>query len=388
LARIGFDIRFCSDHFPGIGRVTYNVARALGEIAYGHELLLLHNRRLANHRFDISALAATPSIQFIELDLSPFAPANQWHVPLLARRLGLDLLHTPYYIAPYFGLPCPSVTTIYDIIGHHFPQYLSRQGQLLFEATTRLALLRSAAILTGSQSARSDLMTIYRANPTRLVVTPFGVEERFHPQSEEVVAKLKAKLRLNKRYVLYLGANKPHKNLERLLKAWGQLGKEWADLVAPWRLVLAGLGGGGEDATQHLVAEHGLQGVQLVPNVADEDLPALYSGADIFAFVSFYEGFGLPPLEAMACGTSVLCSHTSSLPEVVGNDALRVDPFSIDEITAGLVKLMSDDTAREQLRAAGLVRARAFTWHRTAQATLHVYEQLLHTNGNVLEGTQ
>jgi glycosyltransferase involved in cell wall biosynthesis len=378
MARIGLDIRYCSDHFPGIGRVTYELARALGELAHGHELLLLHAPGLENTRFDIGALAAHPATALVEIPYGPFAPAMQWYGPLLARKLRLDLLHTPYYVAPYFGLPCPSLVTIHDIIGHRFPEQLSPRGRLFFEATMRLAIRSAARVLTVSHSARADLMAAYGLRPERVTAIPWGVHARFAPQGPAKVAALRARYGLPERYLLYLGANKPHKNLERLLRAWEWLHRERPGLLAEgWTLVLAGHRDPRHDADARFVAERRVPGVRLLGDVADADLPALYSGAGAFVFASYYEGFGLPPLEAMACGAPVLCADASALPEVVGDAALLVDPFSFQAIGASLARLLEDASLREELRARGLRRAGAFSWRRAAQETLKVYEEVL-----------
>jgi alpha-1,3-rhamnosyl/mannosyltransferase len=178
--------------------------------------------------------------------------------------------------------------------------------------------------------------------------------------------------------VLYLGSNKPHKNLERLIRAWERANEGAAPTgpVGAAQLILAGHEDAKHPEARQMVAERGLGArVRFLPNVGDADLPALYSGAAVFAFPSYYEGFGLPPLEAMACGTPVLCAYASSLPEVVGEAALMVDPYSSIEIAEGLVHLLSRPALRRDLRERGLRRAREFSWRRTALATLRVYER-------------
>jgi alpha-1,3-rhamnosyl/mannosyltransferase len=377
MARIGLDVRFCCDHFPGIGRVTYELAWALGELEHGHELVLLHNPRMPNTRFDIAALGRLPATYLVEVPYDPFSPAVQWFLPLVARKLGLHLLHTPYYLAPYAGLPCPSVVTIHDIIGHRYPQYLSWRGRLLFELTMRLAIMSASHVLTVSQSARADLMAAYGLRAERVTAVPWGVSRRFAPQPDGRVAALRERYGLPECYVLYLGANKPHKNLERLLRAWERLASERPALLAGWELVLAGHRDPKHDADRRFVAERHLPQVRLLGDVDEAELPALYSGAALFAFVSFYEGFGLPPLEAMACGTPVLCAYASALPEVVGHAALAVDPFSISEIAEGLGRLIGNSALRRQLGEQGLRRAREFSWRRAAIRTLDVYEALM-----------
>lgn len=373
--RIGFDGRYAGDHFPGIGRYSLGLARALAELEHGHSLVLILDPRAAVGRYDMVALGGLPGVEIAHLAASPFSLGQQLALPALARKLRLDLLHSPYFIKPYLGLPCPSVVTIYDLIGWRFPRTLALRGRLLYRAAMAMAVRSAAAVLTISESARADIEHVYAPPPGRVVVTPLAAGRSFRPQSAEAVAALRARLGLPEQYVLYVGSNKPHKNLERLVRGWGRALE--AGVGAQVELVIAGHAAQSHAALQALVAEQGLTAsVRFVPRVADADLPALYSGAAVFAFLSYYEGFGLPPLEAMACGAPVLCAYASSLPEVVGEAALTVDPYSSQEIGAGLVRLLRSPALRQLLSERGRRRALEFSWRRTALGTLRVYEQV------------
>lgn len=378
--RIGIDARYISDHFPGIGRYVMNLSLALAPLAPPHTLVLLYNPHLPNTRHDLDRLRPFPAVEMVPTLAPPFSLREQWEIPRLARTLRLDLLHSPYYLKPYVGLPCPSVVTIYDLIGRRLPGTLSLRGRLLFNLTTWLALHTSQRIITISQSARDDILHSYRIQAERIAVTPLAADHRFVPQPPDVVEAVRAKYGLPPRYVLYLGANKPHKNLERLVRAWEQFCRyEYPEQVgiiqSGLRLVLAGHEDLRYPQVRRLVESRLLEKlVMFLPNVDDEDLPALYSGADIFVFPSLYEGFGLPPLEAMACGIPVLCARASSLPEVVGTAALTVAPHDIDEMVQGLRYLILCPSLREHLREKGLARARQFSWQRTARETLALYK--------------
>ena len=373
--RVGIDARYVYDHFPGIGRYVYALATALGELEHGHTLLLLHNPALRSSRLDLHALKRFPNIELVETTARPFSLAEQAQVPALARRLRLDLLHCPYYIRPYGPLPCPSVTTIYDLIGRRFPKLLPWRGRLLFDLATRLAIRRSQRVIAISGSARDDIHHYYRVPRERIALTPLAADRSFAPQPPAVIAALRARLGLPARYVLFLGANKPHKNGERLVRAWRRVVEEGGEATADATLLMAGHYDPRYPEAKQLVAEYGLEArVRFMPNVAEADLPALYAGAEIFCFPSYYEGFGLPPLEAMACGAPVVCAFASSLPEVVGEAALTVDPHSSLEIAAALTRLLRNEGLRNQMRERGLRRARQFSWRRTALATLDVYE--------------
>ena len=371
--RIGLDARYVYDHFPGIGRVISQLAAALSNLLTDQQLVILYHPQLPNTRYDLQALADHPQVELVACPIAPFSLAEQTQLPLFLRRLRLDLLHSPYYIKPYFGLPCPSVVTIYDLIGRRFPQTLSWRGRLLFEWSTRLALRTSRAVLTISEHARNDLFFDYRIPRERITVTPLAADPRFQPQTSDQIADFRVRYQIPEQYVLYLGSNKPHKNLERLVRAWERLCNEGHNDGV--RLLIAGHVDPRYGEIPAFVAERGLsERVRFLPNVPEADLPTLYSGALLFAFPSYYEGFGLPPLEAMACGTPVLCAYASSLPEVVGEAALTVDPYSFLEMAEGLRRLIYSRPLRSRLRKLGLERAKLFNWERTAEATLAVYE--------------
>ncbi len=375
--RIGLDARYVYDHFPGIGRYVVNLARALGDLNHDHTIVLLYNPALPNTRHNLEALRACRAIELVDTTSRPFTLSEQWRLPMLARTLHLDLFHTPYYIKPYFGMPCPVLVTIYDLIGRRWPQLLSWRTRLVFLFTTWLAIQTSARIITISASSRDDLAHYYNLSLERIAVTPLAADARFHPQTSPVVASIRATYRLPERYVLYVGANKPHKNLERLIGAWERLvmaGDAYS--AGNIRLVIAGHHDPRYAHVQQMVSQRNLTATVLfIPNVDEADLPALYTGAEVFVFPSYYEGFGLPPLEAMACGVPVLCANTSSLPEVVGDAALMVDPANIDAIAAELRQLLEHASLRADLRGRGLQQASTFTWQRTAAQTLQAYRE-------------
>jgi alpha-1,3-rhamnosyl/mannosyltransferase len=200
-----------------------------------------------------------------------------------------------------------------------------------------------------------------------------------------VLETMRRKYALPERFVLYLGSNKPHKNLVRLVEAWFQVSRSKFQVATTsdvkrgtWnlKLVLAGHWDPRYPQAQQRAAELRLEdSVRFLGDVSEADLPALYNLATIFAFPSLYEGFGLPPLEAMACGTPVACANTSSLPEVVGDAALLFDPLDVEGMAATIAQTLSDASLRAALRARGLARARLFSWERTAKETLMAYRE-------------
>jgi len=383
---IGIDARYVQDHFPGIGRYTFNLTRALAEIAPQEHFVIFHNPALPNTRYDLAALAAYPNLEFVSLAIPTFSLAEQVHLSRVVRtslayhqsktvnlQSPISLFHSPYYIKPYFGLPCPSVVTIYDVISARYPEYLpSWRARLVFEMTTRLALASAAHVFTLSATSRRDLITLYHVPPAKITVTPLAADDRFQPQPAETVAALRHKYGLPQNYVLYLGINKPHKNLKRLLAAWRLCHREH-----PTGRVPLVIGGAWDPRYSHLtqiVDEFELSAVvRFLGPVPEADLPALYAGATLFVFPSLYEGFGLPVLEAMACGAPVACSATSSLPEVAGDAALFFDPTDVEAMAVTLTRALAEPDLRRALREQGLARARQFSWHQTAQKTMEAY---------------
>jgi alpha-1,3-rhamnosyl/mannosyltransferase len=386
--RIAVDARYVADHFPGIGRYVYGLLDALAGLDQPHTLLVLHNPALPNTRFDLGALARNQAVELVATGARPFTPGEQLHIAGILRRLRADLYHAPYYVMPYFGLPCPAVVTLYDAIPRLFPAEVSPRARLLFDLLTRLALRAARGLIAISESARRDIAAAYRTPPERIAVTPLAAGARFRPQPPEAVAALRARHDLPERYVLSLCSNKPHKNLVALVEAWAVLRElnvgtsnvERRTSNVPTfdvQLVVAGAWDPRYPEARDLAARRGLgAAVRFLPHVAEADLPALYAGAEVFVFPSRYEGFGLPPLEAMACGAPVVCGALSSLPEVVGEAGLLVDVTRPAAIAEGLARVLADAGLRVRLREAGLRRAATFSWRRTAELTLGVYEHV------------
>lgn len=404
--RVVIDGRYVNDHFPGIGRYVYNLLSALGELATVHTFAVLYNPDLPNTRYDMAALAKLPSLRLVATQLRPFSLREQTQLPRLLRSLQTDLFHATYYVRPYFGLSCPSITTLYDTIPRLFPAEVSPRARLLFSLLMRQAVRSSQHVLAISASARQDLIDTFGIAPERITVTALAADPRFAPQPAPAVASLRANYGLPERYLLALSSNKPHKNLVALVEAYAMLGAgSWELGVGgavtrrdvgvgrqvmrasgsipvpqlPARipaLVIAGHWDERYPQARAAVERLGLgTRVRFLPNVAEADLPALYSGAELFVFPSRYEGFGLPALEALACGAPVVASNRSSLPEVVGDAAVLVEPNAA-ALADGMARVLRDETLRLRLRAHGPERAAAFSWRNTAQATLAVYEHM------------
>ncbi len=372
------DARTATDHFPGIGRYVVNLARAMTPLLDGDERLILLRDPTQPSRWDLRALAGE-KLQVVDAPLSPFTLRQQWAIPRLLRRLGADLYHSPYYLMPY--LPgVPTVVTMYDLIPLLFPHRVSTPARLLFRWMTVLALQAASHVIVISQATRRDLLTFYHLPPQKVTAVPLAADPAFHPQLPAEVERVRRKYGLPENCLLYLGSNKPHKNLLRLVQAWAHVthcASRITLYVSSFTLAIAGPWDPRYPEPRLLAERLGLENIRWLGPVSEADLPALYSAATAFIFPSLYEGFGLPVLEAMACGVPVLCSDTASLPEVAGEAALTFNPFDGAEMTARIEEALGNRALREEMREKSLRQAARFSWERTAQETLKVYTEAI-----------
>ena len=366
---IVLDARTATDHFPGIGRYVVNLAAALKAIAPALDLALLIDSTVPAGRLTL------PDLPVIACPIDPFALQQQWRVPKLLRDLKATLYHSPYYLMPY-RTGVPTVLTAYDVIPLIYPQYYTAVRRLIFRVAHGLALRTARVVLAISEATKRDLVQHFGIDANKISVTPLATDVRFTPQSASAIQVVREKYRLPDRYVLYFGSNKPHKNLPRLVGAFSK--SAISNQQSAIHLVIAGSWDGRYNEAKQLAANN--DRIRFIGPVSEADLPALYGGATVFAFVSEYEGFGLPPLEAMACGTPVIASNMSSLPEVIGDAGLLVDPHDVNAIAAALDRVLGDADLRLDLKQRGLDRAAQFSWARTAQQTLDVYQSIASDN--------
>ncbi|MDH7488132.1 MAG: glycosyltransferase family 1 protein [Anaerolineae bacterium] len=368
--RIAIDGRYVQDHFPGIGRYTYNLVRALSALGESAEWLVITNPRLPNTRYDLAALAAQPGVRLVACDVGTFSLQEQTTLPREVARLGVSLLHSPYYVKPY-RLPVPSVLTYYDVIGLVYPNALpSARARALFRLLSWLALAGADKVILLSRSAQRDVMRHFRVAEARTTVIYPAADPQFQPQPADVVERVRQKYGLEGPYVLYVGINKPHKNVETLVEAWARAKPQAM-------LVLAGREDPRYPQARQRVAALGMERrVRFLGDVPEADLPALYSGAALFAFPSRYEGFGLPVLEAMACGAPVVSSDAASLPEVVGDAGPLLSPADVEAWADALVRLLGNPATLEAMRGRSLARAAEFSWEKAARDTMAVYREV------------
>jgi glycosyltransferase involved in cell wall biosynthesis len=293
--------------------------------------------------------------------------------PFELRRRPVDLLHVQFTAPPF--APCPVVSTIHDLAFEHLPETFNRRSWMQLRLTVRRTARTAAHIITPSEFSRRDLIETYNIAPERISVTLEAAAPHFRPAPVETVADVKRRYGINGDYVLAVGSIQPRKNLVRLVRAYSDLRRSRSQAKLP-QLVLVGKRAWLYGETLRAVEQSGVRSdVIFTGYVPERDLPALYTGALCFVYPSYFEGFGLPPLEAMSCGTPVVAGDRTSLPEVVGDAGMLVNPFDTDAIGAAIARLIDDAALRTRLQQRGLERAALFDWTDTARRTLQVYEQ-------------
>ncbi|PZA06814.1 MULTISPECIES: glycosyltransferase family 1 protein [unclassified Meiothermus] len=295
---------------------------------------------------------------------------HAWEQFVLPTQLRGRLLWSPSNTGPL--LVRQQVVTVHDVVPLDHPEWLNPRFAGWYRFLLPKLLPRVRRIITVSEFSKTRILEHIRLEPWRVVVIPNGVDPRFHPRTQEEHDQIKERLGLpSSHFVLSLGSLEPRKNLGRLLKAWALVSTRLPEEV--W-LVVAGAKGKAQ-IFQEVSLEKLPPRVHFVGHVPDEYLPVLYSAASGFVYPSVYEGFGIPPLEAMASGTPTLTGNRTALPEVVGDAALTVDPFDVEAIADGLWRLVTDAELRQRLRQRGLERSKQFGWDSIAKHTWSVLQE-------------
>jgi glycosyltransferase involved in cell wall biosynthesis len=369
MLKIGYDVTPLVGMCTGVGNYTRQLLTHMLALDGEHHFLLLANRPEATRDF--------PSHARVRSLIQPFPSRMLWMqgvLPKLLRDARPNICHYPNSIGPLLS-PCRYVVTIHDMTLSIMPQYHRWRSRLLYRPLIPLVARRAERIITVSEHARADIIRLLRVPSDRVVVIPEAAAPIFHSAPPEEQARVRERYQLNGPYLLYVGTLEPRKNLVRLIHAWHQL---WRRGAIPHQLVLVG-GRGWQDAAIYRTIKLLDCGdaLRLVGYVPTADLPALYSAADAFAFPSLAEGFGLPVIEAMACGTPVLVSTAQALQELAGDAALAVDPHDQQAMAAALERLLTDPALRDDLRARGAQRAAAYSWAAAARRTLAVYQDVV-----------
>lgn len=362
--RVGIDSRLVFYHQAGIGQYILRLTQALARLDRENQYVLFTSRKdktpivdqpnfkrqklwtPSHHRFEPAALS---------IELAPFA---------------LDVLHSPDFIPPA-RLRAKSVITVHDLAFLLFPDFLTRPSARYYSRVD-IAARKADHIIAVSESTKRDTIRLLGVPPEKITVIPEAAHPIFTPiPNEEALERVRARYKLPRNFILFVGTIEPRKNLPTLIRAFHRMRDNYkTDAV----LVIAGHRGWLVEEVDQTLEETNLgEAVRFLGGVPNEELVYLYNAARVFAFPSRYEGFGLPPLEAMACGTPVVTANVSSLPEVVGDAALLVNPEDVDGLAVAMWRLLSEENLRRELRAKGIKRAQIFSWERAARATREVY---------------
>jgi glycosyltransferase involved in cell wall biosynthesis len=366
--RIGIDARKLHDF--GIGTYIRNLLRQLARLDRQNEFVVFCRPD------DRDALASLGENFRAVVELSGnYSIAEQMKIPLAIKREGVTLFHAPHYVLPPL-VRCRSVVTIHDCIHLMFPQYLPNRLALRYARTSiTLAARRATRVLTVSESSKRDILRFVDTEPEKIDVIYNAYDERFgiEPREEDVV-RVRERYQLHDEFVLYAGNVKPHKNLARLIEAFHLVRKRG---LGQLKLVLIGDDISRYSVLRRAVHQHQLHKyVRFLGYLPEETLAVMYRLAGVFVFPSLYEGFGLPPLEAMASGTPVVTSNLSSLPEVAGDAAVLVDPYDPTAIADGIYRVLTDEALRRELRRKGLARAAQFSWEQSVQRVREIYAEV------------
>jgi len=294
-----------------------------------------------------------------------------FELPRLAAKEGADLVHVTYN-GP-LRCPCPMVVTIHDVSYLRYPEWFSLRDRLVLRVGVGLTVARARGVIAISQHACDEIQAYYKVPKQRLQVTALAVNDVFNSTSPNPVAEEQGSPGIAKPYFLVVGNLQPRKNLLRLVEAFARLKRT---LKIPHRLIVAGPAKWRESEVYSALTHHDLSAdVVFSGYVSDSQLVSLYKGAEAFVYPSLYEGFGLPILEAMACGTPVITSSTSAMPETAGDAALKVNPYDVDDLAAAMARIVQSRELRDELSRQGRARARQFSWERTAIQTVAAYRR-------------
>jgi glycosyltransferase involved in cell wall biosynthesis len=366
--RIGIDVRITHYTRGGISNYALRLLTALAALDTETDYCILHSRKDKNPLLPGAnfrpVVCWTPSHHRLE----------RWALGGEVARLGLDLLHSPDFIPPAFGYR-RSVITIHDLNFLYYPQFLTAESRRYYNDQIAWAVDRADHILADSHATKADLVSMLNVEPDKVTVVHLAADLAYRPIPKGEVECVITRYDLQPGYLLFVGTLEPRKNVPGLLQAYRLL-RDAGTTNEPLVLV-GGRGWLYDEIFERVGALNLTEHVCFLHETPNADLPGLYSAASVLVTPSFYEGFGLPALEAMACGTPVVVSDRASLPEVVAEAGLLVNPDDPEDIAQALTRVLMDEALRAQMRAQGLTQAARFSWDKAARETLAVYRQVL-----------
>ena len=351
----------------GISAYIFNLLRALPAAAMEMEYTVF----LSEGRY-----GGAPGLQLQLSRLPTSLPPvrifwEQALLPWVARREGIDLLHNTAFVGP-LASGCPTVVTVHDLSFLYFPESFRWLRRSYLQIFARMSVRQARRVIAVSESTKQDLVKIYGISPAKIDVVHNGVDASFQPLPADQVAAFRQQKGLPDRFVLFVGTLEPRKNVVGLIEAYAKLPKERPPLV-----LVGGKGWFYDEIFARVEALELTGEVHFAGFVPTEELRLWYNAADLFVYPSIYEGFGLPPLEAMACGTAVITSTASSLPEVVGDAGQLVDPTDGEALASAMARVLDNGDLREQMQSDGLAQASGFSWENTARQTVDSYRRAL-----------
>jgi glycosyltransferase involved in cell wall biosynthesis len=355
------------------GNETYatNLIEALAEIDSVNRYTLYVTKRSAVERFgnrwpNVHLRLTLPHTPFLRIPLT---------LSVELRRRPVDILHVQYTSPPL--TPCPVVNTIHDLSFEHLPETFKRRSWRQMRLTIRRSAQSAAHILTDSDFSRTDILETYKLNPESVTATLLAAASQFKPVEDDgEINRIRQRYGITGAYLLTLGSIQPRKNMPRLIRAFAALCRDSAIRPLPTLVVAGKRAWLYEETLEAAENSRVREQILFTGYVPEKDLPALYSGATCFVYPSYFEGFGIPPLEAMRCGTPTITGNRTCFPEIIGDGGLLVDPFDERAIQDAIQQVFSDQTLREELKQKGMRRSNLFNWKETARQTLEVYEKV------------
>lgn len=364
----------------------FGTAQAAGIGQYAEELVrhLVKNDPANQYHVFVTGEAGSafpiyaPNLTKTVVPYPHYTYSEQFLYPGILQKTKLDLVHYTNFNSPIFFHKIPSIVTIHDLTLWFFPgrQQTGPLKRLLYRVVIRRACQNARHIIAITEATKQDIVRLLKIDPSKITVVYEAASDRYRPTSlSSNLDQLKRKFNITKPYFLYVGQWRAHKNVIRLIRAFAIVRRRYQ---LDCQLVLSSKIDSAYPQVQSTIKELGLRDdVILTGYVADSELPYLYGGADCFVFPSLYEGFGLPPIEAMACGTPVVSSNTSCMPEVLGEAARYFDPLDVEEMAKVMAEVGKSYSLKRELKAKGLQQAKLYSFDRMAKETLAVYRKVL-----------
>jgi glycosyltransferase involved in cell wall biosynthesis len=369
IMKIFFDARRYTHCTTGVGRVIEGLLNTLVNFDQNNKYLILFNEK------NPLPECKNPNFVFIKTDLDINSITINWKIPIIARKWGADVAYFPFWLAP-LKMPCPTVVTIHDLLYLVYPQYLTKTKRLFTHIYTEILLKSTNRFQAVSQYTKNDLIKYYNIPEEKVDVIYNAVDRRFfnYPLSD-FVSKSPRLSSLPKEYILYTGNHKPHKNLEGIIKTYHMISKQLES-----DLVIAGTRSNYQDPFSlpylEQVKKLGIENrIHFIGQISDLELANVYNQAKFFVFPSLYEGFGIPPLEAMTCGIPVACSDIPPIKEILGDASVFFDPLDIVNMANQLTKLEKHPDMREDYKERGLQKANQYSWELSAKNWLDSLEK-------------